>query len=589
MGCGGRKQHLEVRPEQKWDYISLTDFKSTSCWAPFAYGYLYVSLLISMAVYSVDSFTAVNLLAFDKWPSELQPAVGLEVSKWIFSVCIILSFLNLAYEHIRAQRVMSRGSVAESYLDNLAVRLESIRVGKGKGWRRFLVFAELTKSKKGAEYAALFTYFSFQSWFRVIVCSGPRQAVNAMTLWKVYNSKLSAQIGPDVGRSILSFFQKIKILAETETRLALILSGMLFTLVIWVISMLALIAAVLIFIFFLWAYVPSEDGSLSAYCSRKINKRLMAIVSEKVNKGIAEEERRRKKAEFKAAKKAGERPPEELKATLPDIGDDKLPAMPVLSRSDTMATLPAYSSRPGTPGDYELSQFSEKTRMPPSRTATMSSSVSSRAPLIGTAAEFGRSASPAPTLPNMDLNNYPPVRPGTASSMRGYGAPPPGRMGPNGALGGGYTASPVPYSSETVPQLPRPTMSSPRMAPQGYHRSQASGGSVGGFSQYNSNGRASPAPSMPSQRGPTPGPMSQGSSYPQRSATNPMPPRGPQYPQPQRNMTAPPRQHTPANDYYNSRSPGPGNQGTPPPRGGYGNGNGWNSDLESQGGRGPRY
>lgn len=57
---------------------------------------------------------------------------------------------------------MRRGSVAECFLDSLAARLESIRLGGGRGWRRFLVFAELTKSKKGAEYIALFTFFSFQ-------------------------------------------------------------------------------------------------------------------------------------------------------------------------------------------------------------------------------------------------------------------------------------------------------------------------------------------------------------------------------------------------------------------------------------------
>lgn len=62
-------------------------------------------------------------------------------------------------------RVMKRGAVAESFLDSLAVRIQSIRLGKGRGYRRFLVFAELTKSKKGAEYVALFTYFSFQGMF----------------------------------------------------------------------------------------------------------------------------------------------------------------------------------------------------------------------------------------------------------------------------------------------------------------------------------------------------------------------------------------------------------------------------------------
>lgn len=88
--------------------------------------------------------------------------VPFAIAKWIFSVCIILSVVNLFYEHIRANRVMRRGSVAECYLDSLAARLESIRFGKGQGYKRFLVFAELTKSKKGAEYIALFSYFSLQ-------------------------------------------------------------------------------------------------------------------------------------------------------------------------------------------------------------------------------------------------------------------------------------------------------------------------------------------------------------------------------------------------------------------------------------------
>lgn len=57
---------------------------------------------------------------------------------------------------------MKQGGVAQSYLDPLAVRVQSVRMGEGRGWKRFLVFAELTTSKKGADYVALFTYFSFE-------------------------------------------------------------------------------------------------------------------------------------------------------------------------------------------------------------------------------------------------------------------------------------------------------------------------------------------------------------------------------------------------------------------------------------------
>lgn len=163
MGClsHSRKQTRQEFTDHKWDYINLADFKAKGCGPGFVYGYLWFSLILSIAVYGVDSFTAVNLLAFDRWSSKIKPAIPIDVSKWIFSGCIIASFVNLAYEGVRAFRVMRRRNVAECYMDSLAARWESIRLGKGQGWRRFLVFAELTKSKKGAEYIALFTYFSF--------------------------------------------------------------------------------------------------------------------------------------------------------------------------------------------------------------------------------------------------------------------------------------------------------------------------------------------------------------------------------------------------------------------------------------------
>lgn len=163
MGCLShrRKQAVEFT-DLKWDLINLSDFKAKGCGPGFFYGYLWFSLLLSIAVYAVDSFTAVNLLAFNKWSSKIEPAIPFDVSKWIFSGCIIASFVNIAYEGVRAARVMKRGNVAECYMDSLAARWESTRFGSAQGWKRFLVFTELTKSKKGAENVAFFTYFSFQ-------------------------------------------------------------------------------------------------------------------------------------------------------------------------------------------------------------------------------------------------------------------------------------------------------------------------------------------------------------------------------------------------------------------------------------------
>lgn len=115
-------------------------------------------------MYGVDTFTAVNLLAFSRWAGQIEPAIPFAASRWVFAVCIIISFVLLVLRWLRAIRAIRSGSIAKSYLDSLAVRIQSIRMGQnGRGWRRFLVFAELTKDRKGAEYIALFTYFSFES------------------------------------------------------------------------------------------------------------------------------------------------------------------------------------------------------------------------------------------------------------------------------------------------------------------------------------------------------------------------------------------------------------------------------------------
>jgi len=540
-------------------------------------------------VYVVDTFTAYQLLAFNAWSSQVAPTqlIPFDVSKWIFSICIILSFINLGFEHFRAQKIMRRGSVAESFLDNLAVRLESIRMGKGRGWKRFLVFAELTKSKKGSEIVALFTYFSFQAWVRIIICSGPRQVVNALTLYSVYNAKLSSQ-GTNFESTFSNFFEKIRVLAMEDLRQALILSGMLYTLVIWLFEFLSLLIAAMFFVFYLWHIIPRDDGGLTGFCERKVNKRLRQVVSVKINKAMAEDERKRRKAEIKAAMKNGDDRPMTMQASLPTIphlggggGEDKLPVMPMLSRADTILTLD-NSTRPNTPGSFEMGAIG---RPAPKRTGTMattatSASYSSRAPLLNSAAEIGmsRSESPAPSLatPTGYSSNIPPSRTTTISSNRSYGPAPglnrmpsdgsslrggystgPGlnRMVSNGSsLHGGYAGSPTTYSSEPMPSFPAPVRSP--TAPVGYSGpgpNQANGFGQGRppYGDYPS-GRASPAPSNQSfgnnplsPRGPD--------GYPMRSATNPVPPRGP--PQrfaPQRNMTAPVQpmyqhQQTPSN------------------------------------------
>lgn len=584
--------------DQKWSYINLADFRSSSCFPPFAYGYLWFSLFISIAVYGVDTFTAVSLLAFDEWAGAIEPKVKLSISKWVFSACIIASFVNLGFEYIRAWRVMKRGNVAECYLDSLAVRLESIRMGRGQGWRRFLVFTELTKSKKGAEYIALFTYFSFQSWIRVLVCSGPRQVINALTLYALYDSNLADKEASSVDGSIMGAFKNFGSLATENYQQALVMAGMAFTFVVWAFSLVFLIFAIFFYLVFLWHWIPRADGGLAGYCERKVNKALVKIVTKKVNKAIQREETEKFKAEQKMAKKAGEKAPLERQATLPTIPSvagvdgDKLPEMPTLVRTDTISTLPPYASRPGTPGSFELSSMDQK-RPFPTRTGTMSSSTtySSRAPLVAGASDMGNSPlSPAASVPSVDLASYPPMRPGTAASNRSFSRPNPslGHMPTNSSSSlaanrrpsdpnffgpSRYTETPA-NAGDNMP-FPTPVRSPTTSSVGGYNRPPMP--QIGmsrpppmSRTQYDSfsgsDGRASPAPSAYSTRSgpglprnPASGSMNSPGPYqayqPNRSATNPLPPRGPQTPT-MRNMTAPVPPRQPTGNYIGHQQQG---------------------------------
>lgn len=378
-------------------------------------------LIISFSVYGVDTFTAVNLLAFSRWAGRVEPAIPFNISRWIFAVCILVSFALLIYRWLLAYRALRSGSITRCYLDPLAVRVQSFRVfgSKGRGWKRFLVFAELTKSKKGAEYVALYTYFSFQFWMNTVFADGPRQVINAITLYSVMQMDLipGGEHAPkdDGSSQALQFFNNIKVLAEENNLQAVVLLGMLWTLVIWVLSVLKLASAVILYLIFLFHHIPAEDGTLKAYCRRKISNRLKRIVQRKVTKALAKGFQLQDRAPTQPSLASGDSKP-----TLPDL--DKGPIVATLSRSTTETTLPPYTRSNSAATDKlpTLPNLEFDSKPPLTRTTTQSSAMSESASLTGSAATMGyspldRTNSPLPPVPPLPPS-VPPSRTGSSQS-----------------------------------------------------------------------------------------------------------------------------------------------------------------------------
>lgn len=355
----------------------------------------------------------------------------------------------------------------------------------------------------------------------------------------------------NVGDSITGFFEKIKILAEEDYQQALILSGMCFTLVIWVFSALFLLAAVLFWIFFLCHWIPAADGGLSGYCERKVTKTLMKIVTKTVNKALAREEANRVKAEIKATKRNGEKPHPNIAAalpTLPNIGPvEKMDQPPMLNRNDTMMTLPPYTSRPGTPGGTDAPPVPD---MPvPTRrgtTASIASFASRATSRSGTG--YGRLASPVPEVPPLNYGEQPLSRTATMNSQGSYSQYPANQsmVNPMPSMPVRYTESPAPMHPDNLPYFPPPSRA-PSARPMdnftqpmgSFAPAQGPPPSSRGYQAYNPGGRTGTATSATShQSGPA---MQHPFNPPVRSATGVMSLREP----PRRNLTnLPPRSAT---------------------------------------------
>ena len=376
---------------------------------------------------------------------------------------------------------------------------------------------------------------------------------------------------------IVQFFVNVKILADANTQQAVILFGMLFTLIIWIISAISLLIACIFYITFLWHYIPGEDGGLAGYCKRKTERRLRNIVSVKVKNALAKENVKQTKGDSNFGK-AGDGI-QELKRqpTLPildPLGDDKLPDMPIVSRQTTQTSLPPYSSEPPKHHDVFLprpqrqptipdvsldrEQRNVPTRSTTQTSATSSASYSSNTPLIGSGqsmgqASPGRTYSPAPISrmasdSTMPYNRPSPMdRSATGSTQRsyrsGYGAAP-GRErtpGPPSRQNTGMSDYESAGRSVRGPPMRQNTGTSdyqmfgraspiPEMHPStGYFDNQPSGRSTPGppvrqntgISAYQNNGRSTPnLPRSDSQNTTLP------AQYPQRNPLfTPQPPQ----------------------------------------------------------------
>ncbi|KAL0136889.1 hypothetical protein V8B55DRAFT_1543456 [Mucor lusitanicus] len=259
----GPKWKQELVSDHKFDFIDIEDFREHNCMLAIRYILLLCSVVVSVMVYGADLWSAAILLIYDKWSLSTQPKIPFYISKWIYVGCIALSFMLLAWEIRKTRNVMATRDISLAVTNPLAYRTYSVR--------SYIHFCLLQKIKSSTRW----------SWKRVIVAQGPRQIIAGITVYALLKSAWTDANGGFKFSDDWDTYGK-----DWPQRVALVL--MCFTCILWILSALSILLAVLLY----FPILCQIQGNLKEYCCHKIDKRIDELLEKQRKKRLRENERK---------------------------------------------------------------------------------------------------------------------------------------------------------------------------------------------------------------------------------------------------------------------------------------------------------
>ncbi|RCH91533.1 hypothetical protein CU097_007436 [Rhizopus azygosporus] len=300
----GPKWKRELVSDHKFDFIDIDEFYNTSCMYYIRYFGLLCSIVISALLYGADIWTACTLLIYDKWSLSTQPRIPFYISKWIYVGCIILSFILLAWEIRKARAVMATEDVSLAVTNAMAFRTYSL-----KSYTYFCLLQKIKSSTKWSDVMIFYVFYTLKGWKKIIVAQGPRQIIAGFTVYALLRSAWTKQghfqfsVNPDDYGS------------DWQQRAAFI--SMSFTCILWIISMLNIGLAVILY----FPILCHIQGNLKEYCCHKIDKRINEILAKQRKRRLKEAEKKKVQSVKKPSKDISN---DGIKPTLPVIKDADL-------------------------------------------------------------------------------------------------------------------------------------------------------------------------------------------------------------------------------------------------------------------------
>lgn len=275
--CGGPQWKREIVPDHKFDFVDTREFTDNGFVMRMKYLWLYLVVLKSFLVYVSDIFSAITMLSTTSWSNQIFNnckdiegcvPISFDVGKWLFVGCIIFSFLLLAYEARKSKKIIASRDISYAFTNIMANNYYSLR-----SYDHFCFFDHISNSTKKKDDFAFFVFFTFKTWKRVMLADGPRQTINALTLWSIYLSKKSQGNWYDISKYFEGNALSVSALTVTT----------FFTVVVFIGSLLLLMVAAVCYIPLL-CYIR---GNLKEYVCHKVDKRISQVIKRRNKERLA--------------------------------------------------------------------------------------------------------------------------------------------------------------------------------------------------------------------------------------------------------------------------------------------------------------
>ncbi|ONH67522.1 Pheromone-regulated membrane protein 6 [Cyberlindnera fabianii] len=271
------KSHWERDVDKNlFDYIEIEYFRNYKFSTIRNYAAILGLLFLHIALYAVDVYTCVKLLAYNQWSSDIQPFISYKISKWLFSACIICSMVLLIFDSIHGIRIFRTRNISLIYTNNFAKVLRSLR------YKYHCVLNEINPPSR-FDKIAYYTYFTLSGSKKLILADSPRQVINALTLCSVLNMKDGST----------GFWKTLGTMYSKNSSEVIILYSMIASIGIWIIFMIQLFFA-LIFMFPVYHRIR-QDGtkSMRQYVCIRVDETVRKLARSFAKKRLMKEHRKR--------------------------------------------------------------------------------------------------------------------------------------------------------------------------------------------------------------------------------------------------------------------------------------------------------